>query len=185
MINDVKAIGKNIREIRKKRGLTIHHVAKATGIDIATLSRMETGKMTGTLESHLAIARALGVGLPEILSKAFGAIVASGGEDDSSAPFHHGASPSALSEPLSGRNADKKMTPVRLSLKSGAETPSESLPLGTERFLYVLQGKVNVRIKNDVYPVQENGSIYFNGSAPHSFKNPQKRTATALLVTSP
>jgi transcriptional regulator with XRE-family HTH domain len=59
-------IGKTIRELRKKRKMKLIDLAQKTNIQIATLSRIEHGKMTGTVASHLKIADALGVELTDL-----------------------------------------------------------------------------------------------------------------------
>jgi transcriptional regulator with XRE-family HTH domain len=62
-------VGKRIRELRKKKGLTLLELSKKSGVALATLSRMETGKMTGTFESHVSISKALDLSLPEFYSE--------------------------------------------------------------------------------------------------------------------
>ena len=54
-------VGKHIRGLRKAKHLTLMQIAKITGIDQATLSRIENGVMVGTVASHQRIAKALGV----------------------------------------------------------------------------------------------------------------------------
>ena len=66
----MNGLGDHIRALRKERGLTIVKVAKSSGIDQATLSRIENGKMTGTLDSHRRIALCLGVSLPALYALA-------------------------------------------------------------------------------------------------------------------
>ena len=55
-------IGSVIRNLRKSQGLTLLKLSEMSKVALATLSRIETGKMTGTLESHMQIARALEIG---------------------------------------------------------------------------------------------------------------------------
>ena len=62
----MKGLGMRIKELRKARRLTLVEVAKKTGIDQATLSRIENGRMTGTLDSHMKIAAVLNLTLPEL-----------------------------------------------------------------------------------------------------------------------
>ena len=59
-------VGNRVREIRKAKKITLVELSKQTGIAQATLSRIETGTMTGTVESHRKIAEALGLGLAEL-----------------------------------------------------------------------------------------------------------------------
>ena len=62
----IATLGARIRTLRKTAKLTLAELSKRSDVALATLSRIETGRMTGTLESHLAIARALGVPLPDL-----------------------------------------------------------------------------------------------------------------------
>ncbi len=49
-------VGNRVREIRKAKKVTLVELSKQTGIAQATLSRIETGSMVGTVESHRKIA---------------------------------------------------------------------------------------------------------------------------------
>ena len=59
-------VGLLIHKIRKEKKMTLLELSTASGVALATLSRMENGKMTGTLESHMNICKALGVSLPDL-----------------------------------------------------------------------------------------------------------------------
>jgi transcriptional regulator with XRE-family HTH domain len=65
----MQGLGKRIKELRKSKKMTLVEIAKKTGIDQATLSRMENGKMTGTLDSHMRLAQILGVRLPDLYNQ--------------------------------------------------------------------------------------------------------------------
>lgn len=57
----------DIRDARKRAGLTQVQLSEATGIDQASISRMENGKQGITLEYLKRIAQALGVELGDLL----------------------------------------------------------------------------------------------------------------------
>lgn len=59
-------VGKKIEEIRKAKGLTLVRLSDLSGIQVATLSRIENNKMTGTLETHVKLIKVLGVTLAEL-----------------------------------------------------------------------------------------------------------------------
>ena len=61
-----KSLGARIRELRKEKKLTLVEISKKTGVAQATLSRIETGSMIGTVESHQKIADVIGVSLAEL-----------------------------------------------------------------------------------------------------------------------
>ena len=61
-----KSLGMRLRMLRKSQKMTLVELSKATGVDIATISRVETGVMTGTLECHMRLAAALGVKVTDL-----------------------------------------------------------------------------------------------------------------------
>jgi DNA-binding XRE family transcriptional regulator len=70
------SIGRVARRIRKLRGLTLAIVAQRAGISPSLLSRLETGDVSASLETLIALADALGV-RPALLLQEVG-----GGESD-------------------------------------------------------------------------------------------------------
>lgn len=56
-------IGDTIRLLRKAKKMTLQELSNKSGVALASISRMETGRMSGTIESHNDIARVLGVTL--------------------------------------------------------------------------------------------------------------------------
>ncbi len=59
-----------LREIRKARGLTLEAVGYLAGVDAATVSRIENRQVQPKPETVVAIARALGVSVNRVSSKA-------------------------------------------------------------------------------------------------------------------
>lgn len=182
MEKEIKALGKKLRELRRSRNLTILDVSKTTGIDIASLSRMENGKMTGTFKSHLALSKALGVRLPDLYEKVLEMSVDDEPSDRPIDPVQS-ASSNVISEMLAGLGGDRKMTPIRLTLKAGAMTLNEEFPLGAERFLYLIKGKIEVVFKESSRTLKDGETLYFNASTPHHFQNRAARESVCLIVT--
>lgn len=61
-------IGEKIKAIRKAKKLSLTKLSELSGIQLATLSRIEHDKMTGTLETHARIALVLEISLSELYS---------------------------------------------------------------------------------------------------------------------
>jgi UDP-N-acetylglucosamine 1-carboxyvinyltransferase len=59
-----------IRDARKRAGITQMQLSEATGIDQASISRMENGRQGITLEYLIRIARALKVDLGDLVGGA-------------------------------------------------------------------------------------------------------------------
>lgn len=71
MLDDSLAlIGPRLKSWRKKRSMTLVELSETTGISSSTLSRLESGKRAPNLELLVPIARALGLGLDDLVPRA-------------------------------------------------------------------------------------------------------------------
>ena len=68
MVIDYKRIGKRIRHVRKKNGLSQADLADATGLSFQYISQIETGKKHASLESVVRIAIELNVTVDFLLN---------------------------------------------------------------------------------------------------------------------
>lgn len=181
----MKGLGERIKNLRKERKLTLVEVAGRTGIDQATLSRIENGKMSGTLQSHMKISEVLGVRLPdlydEVMSKLGEAKDKAVKEKLETFSFSSGA----VAELLTTGILQKKMMPVLLKIKAKGHTETEEYSVSTERFIYVLKGQVEISLGKEKRALKENESLYFNASLPHSFRNLSAKEARCLSVMTP
>lgn len=66
--NDLK-FGKALRVLRQQRNLTLKAMSKLSGVQLATLSRMENDKSIGNMKSYMNIAKALGLKLSELFGE--------------------------------------------------------------------------------------------------------------------
>ena len=62
-------IGSAIRELRKKRTLTLKQLAKRTGLSVSLLSQIERAESSASVTSLYKIAHALRIRLPELFSR--------------------------------------------------------------------------------------------------------------------
>jgi transcriptional regulator with XRE-family HTH domain len=67
MTNDQSQSGVSLRDARKQAGFTQVELSVATGIDQASISRMETGKQGNTLTYLQRIAAALDVPISDLV----------------------------------------------------------------------------------------------------------------------
>ena len=181
----MQGLGEKIRGLRKRKQLTIIEMAKTTGIDQATLSRIENGKMTGTLDSHRRIAEALGLRLPELYDSVMQELAKA---KDSQIQrkvdaFHH--SGGAVAELLTTSILQKKMMPVLIRLKPRGRTEIEELGSFAERFIYILKGAIELNLSGTPLPLKQGQSHYFQASAAHFLVNKDKKESVVLSVITP
>lgn len=178
-------IGKKIRQLRKERGITLNELSQKSGVALATLSRMENDKMTGTLKAHKNICRALNVSLADLYANI---------EDESKTvenipgkerTEHFIHSPKARYELLVTKTMDKKIMPLVIKLEPGGKTQTEQNRPGVEKFVYMLSGTLKATVGKKQYSLKSGDSLYFDASLPHIFENTSKNRAEAVCVISP
>ena len=165
--------------------MTLDELSKKSGVQVATLSRIEHDIMTGTLKSHIELCKALQISLADFYRDIEDAgkqlsVVKQKSRNES---FVY--SKKATVEMLTTKIMDKKMMPVLINIKSQGRTHIEENKVGTEKFLYLLEGKVLVKVGKEEYKLSKNDSIYFDASLPHTFCNIGKGDARALCVLTP
>lgn len=181
----MQKLGNRIRTVRKAKKITLVELSKQTGIAQATLSRIETGRMTGTVDSHRKIAEALGLGLAELyapLDRRYEEIVHAKKETPRKV-VHQGRG--CQMELLTQEVTKKKITPLLLTLSGNSKTATEHNERGVEKFVWVLDGELEVSVEKENYPMKSGETLYFDASFPHRLSNPRAKTAKAFVAVSP
>ena len=183
-----KTIGGRLRAARKSQKIRLLELTKSFGVDAATISRIETGKMTGTLECHLKLARALGLKLADLYggieeAQAKG-VVAVQAPSRRSEVYVHQAGKSSMSM-LTSDVLKKKLMPVFITIEPGGATQKEEARVGTEKFIYVLDGAIEARVGKEAHHLKRGSTLYLEASLPHVLRNAGSTVARCLSVTTP
>ena len=178
-------IGQKVKELRKKQKMSLSELSQKSGVQIATLSRIEHMRMVGTLESHIQIAKALGVDVTQLYQEVLneGKLLEVKTAPSPADVFVHSAQSSY--EMLTNKILEKKMMPILLKIEPGGQTNTEQNPPETEKFVFVLEGKIEVKIGQESYPLSKNNSLYFDASLAHYFINIGKTAAKVICVSTP
>ena len=183
-----RSIGMRLRTIRKSQKVTLVELAKASGVDAATISRIETGQMTGTLECHGRLSTALGVKITELYAGIEEArakrAVSLQGPLQHPEVYVHEAGKSSMAM-LTADVLKKKLMPVLITIEPGGSTHREEAKVGTEKFLYVLEGTIEAHVGGSTHTLKRGSSLYLDASVAHSLKNVSDRVAKCLAVTTP
>ncbi len=177
-------IGKRLKQLREEHKMTLKELSEKCGVQIATLSRIENLKMTGTLESHMNIAKALGVDITEFYKDV--AITEAEKKyitKTSLSPTESFAyNEKASYEILASNVLAKRMLPVILRIEPGGRTNDEQNQPGAEKFLFILEGEITAYIGDKTYHLPKNHTLYFDASLKHYFVNAGKHTVKLIAV---
>ena len=174
-----------MRQLRLAKEWTLADLSKKSGVALSSLSRIETDKMTGTLGSHLKIARALSVRLAELYADLDGARAALEVRRESEIADQWNAGKGAVITVLASNALHKKMLPALVRLQPGKSSQKEQQGPGVEKFVYLLKGKLEIIVGKDEVRLNPGDTAYLEASLPHLFKNVGSAPALAVQVISP
>ncbi len=183
-----QTVGARLRALREAQDVTLVELAKASGVDAATISRIETGKMVGTLESHIKLATALGRKITDLYAgieeaRAMGAVTVQSPSQSKDVSVYQAGKLSVSM--LTTDILRKKLMPVLIAIEPGGTTNKEEAKVGTEKFLYMLEGTLEARVGEATHTLKRGSSLYLDASIPHSLKNTGHSVAKCLSVVTP
>jgi transcriptional regulator with XRE-family HTH domain len=180
-------IGPKIRELRTKKKLGLAQLAAHTGLSTAMLSKIERGRLFPTLPTLLRIALVFGVGLEHFFveSASRPAVAVIRKKDRLRLPARPGEDPPAyffesLDFPITDRLFESYYAEFPLRAK-----PSELHRHEGAELVYVLKGQLAVSVDEQDTILQEGDAMYFDASAPHSYRRDGRSACTAIVVVAP
>ncbi|WP_287959044.1 cupin domain-containing protein [Filomicrobium sp.] len=178
------AIGPKIRALRQRKKLGLVQLGTHTGLSPAMLSKIERGQVFPTLPTLLRIALVFGVGLEHFFAdsseRPVAAIVRAG--DRLRLPNQPGQKNSVyFFESLDFPVKDRKLEGYLAEFPAGAG-PSEPHDHPGAELVYVLKGRLVITIDGEDHTLDASDSIYFDPSAPHSYRCAGRTDAAAVVV---
>jgi transcriptional regulator with XRE-family HTH domain len=179
------AIGHEVRAFRKKLGITVADLAATTNISLGMLSKIENGNTSPSLTTLQALAQALGVPVTaffrrfeEVRNASF--VKAGEGVELERRGTRAGHQYNLLGHV--GQNASGVVVePYLISLNADSDVFPTFQHEGLE-FLYMLEGSVQYRHGDKLYPMQPGDSLFFDADAPHGPEVLEKLPARYLSI---
>ncbi|MBF0477866.1 MAG: cupin domain-containing protein [Candidatus Omnitrophica bacterium] len=175
-------VGKKIKEIREAQNMTLVELSQKSGVQVATLSRMENCKMQGTVDSHLHIANSLQVPLTDLYQAALR-------EDEEKKIQAHAAAlaanPKLSFQILSQSVSNRRLLPLLVQLQPKGHTDKEKGSIGSEKFIFVLSGEIEILIDGEPIRLPKNHSIHLDATKEHVIKNNGSILAKYISVMTP
>ena len=181
-------IGEKLRALRLKKKIGLVELGQHTGLSPALLSKLERGKLYPTLPTLQRIAMVFSVGLDFFFTddrnRRVVAVVKR--SERLRFPERPGARDVAFSfESLDFPAVERKLNAFYAEFNPVTESKGKvHLHSGVE-FIYVLGGKLSLKVKDDEHVLENGDSIYFDSGVPHSYRRIGKGSCTALVVTVP
>lgn len=164
------AIGRVVRELRKRQRMTGSDLATQTGISIGMLSKIENGVISPSLGTLQALANALRVPLIQLFAgyaEARGAMHVKSGEgvEIERAGTRSGHQYHLLGH-IGSNNSGVVVEPYLIVLTTESDRFPTFQHEGIE-MLYMLEGRVDYRHADQVYLLEPGDTLLFDADAPH------------------
>ena len=165
-----RAIGHEVRTLRKKLGITGADLASATGISLGMLSKIENGNTSPSLTTLQSLAQALGVQVTAFFRRFEEQhdavhVKAVEGVELERRGTRAGHQYNLLGH-IGNNTAGVVVEPYLITLTTGSDVFPTFQHEGLE-FLYMLEGEVQYRHGDRLYPMTPGDSLYFDADAPH------------------
>jgi transcriptional regulator with XRE-family HTH domain len=167
-----------------QRGLTIADLGRQSGLSPGMLSKIENGQVSASLDTLLALSRALGVGIAELMSEFDSTdgevqyVPKDGGLEVVRRGTKKGHTYSLL---YSNRGPHKPFEPFLVTLTDESEVFPAFKHEGLE-FLHILEGKIKYRHGNQTFMLGPGDSLTFEGKVPHGPEQLVKLPIVMLAV---
>lgn len=178
-------VGERLRTVRKDRNLSLTDVAQRTGLAISLLEDIESGELTPPLGTVIKLAKALDLkmgyfisgedNLPHTIVRKNDRKVISRYNSQKGKHYGYGY------ESLAPRKKDRHMEPFLVTL-APSETEEERSAHDGQEFIFVLEGKMEVRLAGEIHFLEPGDSIYYDSTVPHLVKCGGEKETRILAV---
>ena len=175
-------VGRRLREFRLKQGLSLRLLANLCGLNINTLSLVENGKISPSVNTLQQIAQALDVSITHFFESEI-------------ATTRIVFTPSTLRPKTKigstcMQNLGKNLTgnvvqPFIVTMDPGYGSRDRKIVHTGHEFVYCLSGEVNYWIEDQEYILLAGDSLVFEAHLPHRCMNNGASTAEIMLIFYP
>lgn len=176
-------IGERLRELRTARKLGLVQLGNHTGLSPALLSKIERGRLFPTLPTLMRIAMVFNVGLAYFFDEerrrpAVALVRAAERLEFPDLP--DGRPPAYTFECLDYAATERKFNCYLARFRPGRVHGHRHT--GAE-FVYVIRGRLGLRIGNQEHALDAGDAAYFDASALHHYRRIGRQACHALVVT--
>ncbi len=176
-------IGREVRALRTRLGLTGGELAKACGISTGMLSKIETGQISASLGTLEAIANGLNVSLASIFAGTEIRRDCSFVKANRGVAIDRRGTKAGHRYELIGHSVGGPVVvePYLIILAEDAEAYTSFQHAGVE-LIHMLTGRIGYRHGDEVYDMEPGDTLFFDASARHGPETLRKLPSTYLSI---
>ncbi|WP_299191042.1 helix-turn-helix domain-containing protein [uncultured Litoreibacter sp.] len=164
------AIGREVRAFRRQQEITVAELSNLTGLSIGMLSKIENGNTSPSLTTLQTLANALSVPLTSFFRRFEEARVAVHTKSGEGVEIDREGTRANHQYNLLGHigsNASGVIVEPYLITLSKKSDVFQTFQHGGIETIYMLEGEVDYRHGDEVYPLKPGDTLFFDADAPH------------------
>lgn len=181
------AIGRVVRALRHQQGLTVAELAGVTGLSLGMLSKIENGATSPSLTTLQALSHAFSVPVTAFFKgyeeRREAQHVRAGDHVEIERRGTRAGHQYNLLGHIGSNGSGVVVEPYLITLTTTSDTFPAFQHEGLE-LIYMLEGEVDYRHGDAVYPLKPGDSLFFDADAPHGPEGLVKLPARYLSVIS-
>ena len=161
-------IANNLRELRRVRGMTLDDMAEATGVSKSMLGQIERGECGLSVATLWKISTGLKISFTSLMveDRPRAEVV----DNTALTPLTNGQ-PGFRLYPVFPVAADRGFEIMYIELDPAAQSHSEPHEHGTEEFVLVNEGTLELTVGREHYSIPAGHSIRYAADQPHCYAN--------------
>jgi transcriptional regulator with XRE-family HTH domain len=174
-------VGRRVRAVRDKRGLSLRALAERSGLSVNTISLIERGSNSPTVASLQLLAQALDCPITEFFRDTSDETTIHVRREERVRYRRGGVDVESLGAGL----RDQQLEPFLVTVL--AEQGNDDQDLIThdgQEFVYCVEGAIEYQIGAEVFRLEAGDSLLFEASQAHRFHNSAPTEAVVLFVFS-
>jgi quercetin dioxygenase-like cupin family protein len=167
-----QSLGDRIRVMRERQHLDIGELADKTGYSQEYLMKIEEGKLSPPVGTLISISRALAVDSKTLLSE----------EKKKRRQSYIKRTKAYAYRSLTPDAEDKHLWAYLVALEPKKQHEMVAYKHEGEEFMYVLEGKIQVTVGEQVYELKKGQTIHFNSGVTHNLRNLSSKDSKLIVV---
>lgn len=174
-----RLISSNLKKIRKDKKLSLDQVSEATGVSKSMLGQIERGESSPTVATLWKIATGLHISFTALLEEE---------KRDAQIVYQKDVTPLLSDEgrfslqPFFPYNENRRFEVLAITMEKGACSDSAPHEEGTEEYLLVTEGRLNLKIENQEFIIDEGNGIRFDANRAHVYANASDAITKIYMV---
>ncbi len=181
-------IGSRIRECRRAKNITLQVLSDETTLSTGFLSKLERGEASASIANLISISKYLGLSLQDLFQTSAEAAPPPPDYVLSKAKARNDEAPLSAAGYTFHRSCGdlpgQQLAAFELEFPANQEKQPTLVSHEGEEVLYMLDGKLEFHIGDDVLILERGDCLHFNCEKPHMGRNIGAKTARLMMVVS-